>query len=133
MRWFFSREAIGWRWYYQLEIDVRFRLIKSYTQIKSFYLLLSSDIVSMFADKPIKKEVTMAHNHEKECPCCHALVGIVEAPMGVAGGKEREEALCPICHTELYSAMTDGWFYTSIISTQDIIEPYKSQHQNREV
>lgn len=35
-------------------VDVSFRLIKACTQIKSLHPLLSSDIVSMFADKPIK-------------------------------------------------------------------------------
>ena len=48
--------------------------------------------------------------------------------MGVPGGKDRENADCPICGKVLYSGMTDGWFDTSIVSINDTIEPYKSEY-----
>ena len=57
----------------------------------------------------------MAHSHRKECPTCGALISIQDMPIGVAGGKETEEAYCPVCGTLLYTAMTDGWFVTSVV------------------
>lgn len=50
---------------------------------------------------------------------------------GVPGGKEREEADCPICREVLYSRMTDGWFDTSVVSIKDTIEPYKSEYLSK--
>ena len=58
----------------------------------------------------------MAHSHEKICPTCEATVYIRVVPMGVPGGKTKEEAYCPICGTLLYEAMTDGWFEVSVVS-----------------
>jgi len=49
----------------------------------------------------------------------------------VPGGKEREEADCPICREVLYSRMTDGWFDTSVVSIKDTIEPYKSEYLSK--
>ena len=60
----------------------------------------------------------MAHSHDKECPTCGAIIHIHVTPMGVPGGKEKEEAYCPICRTLLYTAMTDGWFDCSVIMQQ---------------
>lgn len=57
----------------------------------------------------------MAHSHNKQCPTCGAVIFIQEMPMGVPGGKEKEEAYCPICGTLLYEAMTDGRFECSIV------------------
>ena len=34
----------------------------------------------------------MARNFEVKCPNCGTLVAVIERPMGVPGGKEREEA-----------------------------------------
>lgn len=59
--------------------------------------------------------------HEKgkyECPNCGAILKVSEYQMGVPGGKEREEAICPICNTILFSEVTDGWFDVSVISTK---------------
>ena len=67
----------------------------------------------------------MAHSYEKECPNCGALVYIHVMPMGVPGGKDKEEAYCPICGTLLYSAMTDGWFNTNVVSPPTK-KPYKN-------
>lgn len=71
----------------------------------------------------------MSWNFSTKCPVCDTIVGVVEQPMGVPGGKEREEANCPICGEVVFSAMTDGWFNTSIVSMDETIEPYKSRHQ----
>jgi len=58
----------------------------------------------------------MPYNFTEKCPNCGVLVAIVEYPMGVPGGKEREEANCPNCGETLFSAMTDGWFSTEVVS-----------------
>lgn len=63
-----------------------------------------------------------------KCPCCGALISVSEYKMGVPGGKEREEAICPICQTILFSEVTDGWFDVSVVSTEHLIEPYKSRY-----
>ena len=52
----------------------------------------------------------MAHSHTKKCPTCGAEIYIQIVPMGVPGGKETEEANCPICNTFLYTEMIDGLF-----------------------
>ena len=36
---------------------------------------------------------------EGKCPHCGATIKVSEYRMGVPGGKEREEAVCPICKT----------------------------------
>ena len=52
----------------------------------------------------------MARNFKIHCPHCNKEVHIIEHPMNVPGGKEKEEAICPFCGELVYSAMTDGWF-----------------------
>lgn len=71
----------------------------------------------------------MAYNHNVKCPNCGTIVGVIERPMGVPGGKEREEASCPVCHEIIYSAITDGWFDTTVISMDETIELYKNRKQ----
>lgn len=71
----------------------------------------------------------MAHSHRKECPNCGAVIYIQEMPMGVPGGKDTEEAYCPICGTLLYTAMTDGWFEKSVVSPPTKA-PYKKEDNN---
>lgn len=66
----------------------------------------------------------MAHSHEKECLTCGAVIYIQVMPMCVPGGKDIEEAYCPICGTLLYKAMTDGWFERSVVK-QPTKPPYK--------
>lgn len=65
---------------------------------------------------------------EGKCPHCGATIKVSEYRMGVPGGKEREEAVCPICKTVLFSEVTDGWFDVSVISTEHLVEPYKSRY-----
>ena len=50
--------------------------------------------------------------------------------MGVPGGNEREEAVCPICKTVLFNEVTDGWFDVSVISTVHLVEPSKSRYNH---
>ncbi len=63
---------------------------------------------------------------EGKCPRCGASIKVSEHRMGVPGGKEREEAICPICKNVLFSEVTDGWFDVSVTSTEYLIEPYRS-------
>lgn len=70
----------------------------------------------------------MARCFEIKCPCCGTLVGVIERPMGVPGGKDREEAVCPLCKEVVYEGMTDGWFDTGVASIKDTIEPYKGKY-----
>lgn len=70
----------------------------------------------------------MAINFEVKCPCCGTLVGVIERPMGVPGGKDSEEANCPLCNTVVYKGMTDGWFDTSVVSIEGTAEPYRSKY-----
>ena len=74
----------------------------------------------------------MARNFKIKCPKCSTIVSIIERSMGFAGGKEREEANCPICDEVLYSGMTDGCFNTSIVSVDETKEPYKSMYLSGE-
>ena len=66
----------------------------------------------------------MAHSHEEKCPKCGAVIYVQVMPMGVPGGKEKEETYCPYCKTLLYEAMIDGWFETSVI-IPPIVPSYK--------
>ena len=38
--------------------------------------------------------------------------------MGVPGGKDKEEVICPYCHSEEGTRMTDGFVYTYKIEPQ---------------
>jgi hypothetical protein len=53
---------------------------------------------------------------EMNCPRCNARVLIIEEPMGVPGGKDREYVHCPACHqTNIYSDVTDGRLYAKLV------------------
>jgi hypothetical protein len=51
----------------------------------------------------------MPFNYETECEKCSTLLKIVETPMNVPGGKDREEAPCPNCGHIVASHMTSGF------------------------
>jgi uncharacterized protein with PIN domain len=51
----------------------------------------------------------MPFNYETECEKCNTRLKIVETPMNVPGGKEREEAPCPNCGHIVASHMTSGF------------------------
>ena len=52
------------------------------------------------------------------------LVCAMALSITACGGKETEEANCPICNTLLYTAMIDGWFEKSVVSPPTKF-PYK--------
>ncbi len=54
-----------------------------------------------------------------QCDNCKKYVHVLEFPMGVPGGKEREEARCPNCSNVVYEAMTDGYFNATIVSEDE--------------
>ena len=61
----------------------------------------------------------MARNFDTTCKNCGAKAHIQEFPMGVPGGKEKEEVNCPKCRSIIYEAMTDGWFVSALIESDD--------------
>ena len=52
------------------------------------------------------------------CPNCKAEVIVHELPMGVPGGKDREDAYCPSCGTVVTSIMTDGFVRTELADSE---------------
>lgn len=54
-----------------------------------------------------------------QCDNCKEYVHVLEFPMRVPGGKEKEEARCPKCSNIVYEAMTDGWFEATIVSEDE--------------
>ena len=57
----------------------------------------------------------MAWNFDDTCPFCGKGFHVEEHPMGVAGGKDKEDINCPWCGKTVSQKMTDGWFVTSKI------------------
>ena len=57
----------------------------------------------------------MAWNYDQTCPACGKKFHVQEFPMGVAGGKDKEDIDCPWCGKTVDQKMTDGWFVTSKI------------------
>ena len=53
------------------------------------------------------------------CPKCDVELHILEQPMGVPGGKEKEQAYCPKCNTLAYECMTDGFLRVTVIDGDD--------------
>ncbi|MFP4132615.1 MAG: hypothetical protein ACLFRN_00315 [Halothece sp.] len=51
-----------------------------------------------------------------ECPNCGVKLKVVETPMGVPGGKTREEAFCPKCRTVVANTVTDGFLDAYLVS-----------------
>ena len=51
----------------------------------------------------------MSYNYETVCEKCETRLKIVETPMNVPGGKDREEADCPQCGHIVASHMTSGF------------------------
>lgn len=54
--------------------------------------------------------------YETECKACGAKVRVVERPMGVPGGKEKEQGFCPKCNQLVAEFMTDGFIDVHLIS-----------------
>jgi endogenous inhibitor of DNA gyrase (YacG/DUF329 family) len=57
-------------------------------------------------------------DYEINCPQCGAKLQIVERSMGVPGGKEKEQANCPICNTQVVEHMTDGFIDARLIEEE---------------
>ena len=57
----------------------------------------------------------MAWNYNVTCPFCRREFHVMEHPMGVAGGKEKENIDCPWGGKTVSQKMTDGWFITENI------------------
>lgn len=53
-----------------------------------------------------------------KCSECGKWFSVIEFPMGVPGGKEREEYSCPYCHQEVGYKMTDGYVRVEKIEPQ---------------
>lgn len=53
-----------------------------------------------------------------KCNNCGKWFYVVEFPMGVPGGKEREEYSCPYCHQEAGHITTDGFVRVQKIEPQ---------------
>ena len=51
----------------------------------------------------------MAWYYNTRCPFCGKEFHVEECPMGVAGGKDKEDIDCPWCRKTVDQKMTDGW------------------------
>lgn len=60
----------------------------------------------------------MGWNYETQCKECGAKVRVTERPMGVPGGKEKEQAYCPKCHALVAQHMTDGFIDAHLIQDE---------------
>jgi len=60
----------------------------------------------------------MSWNYEVECKKCKSLVKVTERPMGVPGGKEKEQAYCPNCKELVAEHMTDGFLDAILVTKQ---------------
>ena len=58
----------------------------------------------------------MPWDYETECKKCGAKLRIIEAPMNVPGGKEKEQAYCPKCNHLVAEHMTSGCINARLIS-----------------
>jgi len=57
----------------------------------------------------------MGWNYETSCSNCGAKLKIIERPMGVPGGKDKEQAYCPQCQKLVAEHMTDGFINAYLI------------------
>lgn len=64
----------------------------------------------------------MSHVYETECPKCHLKVKVVERPMGVPGGKEKEQGFCPNCNEIVAEFMTDGFIDVELVKPVNVLK-----------
>ncbi len=60
----------------------------------------------------------MPWNYETECENCGAKLRIIESPMNVPGGKDKEQAYCPMCGHLVAEHMTSGFINAQLISSE---------------
>ena len=60
----------------------------------------------------------MGWNFETQCEKCGTKLRVRERPMGVPGGKEKEQGHCPKCREVVAEFMTDGFIDVDILSDQ---------------
>lgn len=68
----------------------------------------------------------MSYYREIKCPKCGTLVGIKEVNV-IMPYKTVETAECPVCGETIFRHNSRGDFESEIISTENTIEPYKSE------
>lgn len=56
--------------------------------------------------------------YKVKCSKCKKWFYVIDMPMGVAGGKDKEEYFCPYCYHEEGAIMTDGFVHTEKIEPQ---------------
>ena len=73
----------------------------------------------------------MSYYREIKCPKCGTLVGIKEVNV-IMPYKTVETAECPVCGETIFTHNSRGDFESEIISTENTIEPYKSNNVYRD-
>lgn len=58
---------------------------------------------------------SMGWNYETQCADCGARLKVVEKPMGVPGGKDKEQGYCPQCNHLVAEFMTDGFIRVELL------------------
>lgn len=61
----------------------------------------------------------MGWNYDTTCENCKTNIHISERPMGVPGGKEKEQAYCPKCGHLVAEHITDGSLNATIINPKN--------------
>jgi C4-type Zn-finger protein len=61
----------------------------------------------------------MGWDYEVGCSKCSSKLRITERSMGIPGGKEKEQAYCPVCGELVAEHMTDGFINAQLINGED--------------
>lgn len=69
----------------------------------------------------------MGRYHNVTCAVCGTKINIIEVHETLLGGKDLEEANCPVCGNVVHSSIINGYFKTQVDSMENTIEPYKSK------
>lgn len=73
----------------------------------------------------------MRRYYNVTCDTCHTKINIIEEHETLLGGKELEEANCPVCGSVVHSSIINGYFKTQVDSIENTIEPYKTKWLNK--
>lgn len=60
----------------------------------------------------------MSERYKQKCKKCDKWFEVYVTTMGAPGCKEKEEVICPYCHSEEGTRMTDGFVYTYKVEPQ---------------